>query len=226
VFGVARGRDQRPFERASARLEPIGPPETDLEAEGHGHAANLCVTHVRIPTAGTYWLLAEPVGGDPIQGIATLRVKRRAASPAVGERAIPSRTPTLATTGGDLAQLSTAARPEPALYRYSIADTLATRKPFVVVFATPKFCASRTCGPTVDVVDHVRRRIARSGLRFIHVEIYEGNDPKRGVNRWVEEWKLPSEPWVFVVGSDGRIASKFEGSVSVRELTAAVRQVT
>ena len=93
--------------------------------------------------------------------------------------------------------------------------------PFVVVFATPKFCTSRTCGPVVDVVKAVQRRF--TGVRFIHVEIYQDNNPAQGRNRWVKEWHLPSEPWVFVVGRDGRIKARFEASVSVAELAAAVR---
>jgi len=92
----------------------------------------------------------------------------------------------------------------------------------VAVFATPKFCESRTCGPVVDVVDAVRKRFAGKGVRFIHVEIYRGNDPQNGLNRWVREWRLPSEPWTSV-GRDGRIKAKFEGSVSAGELAAAVR---
>ena len=35
-----------------------------------------------------------------------------------------------------------------------------------------------------------------------------------------------SEPWVFLVGSDGRIQAKFEGPISVRELAAAVRRLS
>ena len=61
-----------------------------------------------------------------------------------------------------------------------------------------------------------------SGIRFIHVEIYEGNDPAKGENRWVQEWKLPSEPWTFLVGADGLVKERFEGTVSVRELDDAV----
>jgi hypothetical protein len=110
------------------------------------------------------------------------------------------------------------------MLRYSIAESLTAHKPFVVVFATPKFCTSRTCGPVVDVVDSVRKRLLGSGVRFIHVEIYKDNDPTRGFNRWVRAWHLPTEPWVFVVGSDGRIRAKFEGAVSATELTAAIRQ--
>ena len=92
----------------------------------------------------------------------------------------------------------------------------------MVAFATPKYCTSRTCGPVVDVVSEVRRRQSDAGVRFIHVEIYEDNDPTKGQNPWVREWKLPSEPWVFLVGADGKIAARFEGTVSVRELDEAV----
>jgi hypothetical protein len=55
------------------------------------------------------------------------------------------------------------------------------------------------------------------------VEVFQGNDPSRGYNRWMREWGLQSEPWVFVVGADGRLKAKFEGSVSVDELTRAIK---
>jgi hypothetical protein len=218
---VARGLKRRPFLETTARLEPIG-----VRGGEHGGARGIFVTHVRLTEPGKYWLLAEPVGGRPVQGLATLVVKERTDAPASGERAIASRTPTLASTGGDVAALTTKRPPDRALLRYSVADSLADRVPFVVAFATPKFCTSRTCGPAVDVVERVRREFEGDGIRFIHVEIYQDNDPQKGVNRWVKEWRLPSEPWVFVVGRDGRIAAAFEGAVSVAELRAAVSRLT
>jgi hypothetical protein len=150
-------------------------------------------------------------------------VAERPQTPTVGDRAIPSRTPTLSSARGDLAALTTATPPDRSLLRYSIADSLAARVPFVVVFATPKYCTTRTCGPVVDVAEVVQRRLAGSGVRFIHVEIYQDNDPAQGYNRWVKEWRLPSEPFVFLVGRDGRIRGRFQGSVSAAELSAAVR---
>ena len=90
------------------------------------------------------------------------------------------------------------------------------------MFATPKFCTSRTCGPVVDVVSHVRKQFAGSPVRFIHAEVYENNNPAKGYNRWMREWGLQSEPWVFLVGRDGKIKASFEGSLSPRELRAAV----
>jgi hypothetical protein len=75
------------------------------------------------------------------------------------------------------------------------------------------------------VVDHVSRRLKRTAVRFIHVEIYEDNDPRKGENRWVREWELPSEPWTFLIGADGRIKAKYEGPISSRELESAVRRL-
>ena len=72
-------------------------------------------------------------------------------------------------------------------------------------------------------VDKVRKTFAGSDARFIHVEVYENNDPNRGVNRWMREWKLSGEPWVFLVDRAGLIRAKFEGSVSEAELEQAVR---
>ena len=67
-------------------------------------------------------------------------------------------------------------------------------------------------------------RFAKDGVRFIHVEVYEGNDPARGYNRWMKAWKLPTEPWTFLVDRRGRIAARFEGVVSVDELEDAIEQ--
>ena len=221
-FLVAGSLGAKPLVRTTARLEPIGIPGRSEAATGG--ASSIYVAHVRLAKPGKYTFVAQPEGAA-IQAVGNLQVARHPAAPAVGDRAIPSRTPTLASTHGDLAALTTATPPDRSLLRYSIADSLAAHIPFVVVFATPKFCTSRTCGPVVDVVRAVQRRFAGRGIRFIHVEIYTDNNPAQGQNRWVREWRLPSEPWVFVVGRDGRIKARFEASVSEAELAAAVRRL-
>ncbi|MFN2469569.1 MAG: hypothetical protein ABR583_00965 [Gaiellaceae bacterium] len=219
---VARSREQRPFERLVARLEPLGVPAREQHEHDEEEAHDLYVGHVRVDEPGTLWFLAEPVGGRRIQALGNLVVKREPESPPLGARAPASDTPTL----GDapIRELTTRTPPDRELLRSSVAESLRARAPFVVTFATPKFCSSRTCGPVMDVVDRVRRRFEPRGIRFIHVEVYKGNDPARGVNRWMVEWGLPSEPWTFLVGRDGRIKGKFEGSLSVRELTESVRR--
>ena len=217
---VARALEAKPFAETTARAEPIGVENKEHDADSD----EIFVTHLELEQPGKYWVLAEPVGGPKIQAIGNVVVAKKAAAPAVGDRAVASDTPTLESTGGDLEALTTQNPPDRELLRTSIADALAAKTPFVVTFATPAYCQTRTCGPVVDIVSEVRRRSESGGVRFIHVEIYEGNDPAKGTNPWVNEWKLPSEPWTFLVGADGRIKERFEGIFSVRELDEAVRR--
>jgi hypothetical protein len=216
---VARSQNAEPFAHTVARLEPIGVAGGYVDPDSQ----SIYVAHVPIPRAGKYWLVARPIGGDVhIAGIHDLEVKQRSATPAVGSRAVASQTPTLGSA--PIRLLTTRIPPDRALLRYSVAESLAAHVPFVVVFATPRFCTSRTCGPVVDVVDRVRRDLAGTAVRFIHVEIYKDNNPGKGENEWVRQWQLPSEPWTFLVGRDGRLKAKFEGSMSRGELESSVRK--
>ena len=215
---VATSRDGKPFQHVRAKLEPIGVPGRSEAA--FGGVRRIYVAHLRIPRPGRYWLVAEPQGAK-LQALGAIDVPARSRSVAVGARAPRSDTPTLATAPA--AQITTSTPPDLPLLRYSVAQSLAAHVPFVVTFATPKFCTSRTCGPVVDVVEGVRKQFAARGIRFIHVEVFQDNDPTRGYNRWMRQWGLRSEPWVFLVGGDGRVKAKFEGSVSQAELAAAVR---
>ena len=219
---VARDGRSTPI-AAKAELVPLKPHAHAAGTPAHDHrdATDLYVAEVPTPRPGRYWVVVD-LAGESVQGVGSLEVKEKSASPPLGSRAPPSETPTLANA--PVAKLTTASPPDRELLRYSIADSIRARKPFVVVFATPKFCESRTCGPAGEGVDDVRKQFSSSGIRFMHVEIYEGNDPSAGPNRWVREWRLPSEPWVFVVDANGIIRAKFEGAVSEEELVRAVRE--
>ena len=216
---LASGRDQEPFAQTTARLERIG--VAGVSEPASGGVTRIYVAHLQIPRPGRFWLVTQP-DGSKIKGIGVFDVRAKLPVPAVGDRAPVSRTPTL----GDapVGKLTTADPPDRALLRYSIAGSVTAHKPFVVTFATPRFCTSRTCGPVVDVVEAVRRRFS-SRVRFIHVEVYKRTRPALGYNRWMRQWGLRSEPWTFVVGRDGRVKAKFEGSVSVQELESAVRRL-
>jgi hypothetical protein len=216
---IASGKDQKPFATTTARLERIGIPGVSSPAAGG--VTRLYVARFKVSRPGRYWLVAQPKGRK-IKGIGVFDVRATLPVPAVGAKAPSSRTPTLGEA--PLSKLTTADPPDRGLLRYSVAASLAARKPFVVTFATPKYCTSRVCGPVVDVVDALRRRLAsRSGVRFIHVEVYADNNPTKGYNRWMRQWGLSTEPWTFLVGRDGRIKAEFEGSVSLDELANAVK---
>jgi len=154
---------------------------------------------------------------------ASFDVTRDSATPSIGERVPASDTPT--TDTAPLRAISTDKHPMPRLYRTSIADAIKAHEPFVVVFATPKFCTSRGCAPMLDNVKKVAR--ARPDITFIHVEPYQlPADPAhlKGVPAAID-WGLPSEPWVFVVGAKGRLLAKYEGALTPGELAAELRRL-
>lgn len=222
---VARSLSDEPEATASARMLKLDPYGKGEHPQRHAEPAteSLFVTRLKFRQAGQYWLVVD-LPGKTTQGLVALKVKQSGAAPTVGDRAIPSDNPTLADAPAE--EITTARPPDRELIKSSIKDALAAKVPFVAVFATPAYCTSRTCGPTVEIVDEVRRRISPGRTRFIHVEVYKDNDPAKGVNQYMTEWKLPSEPWIFVVDAKGVIRARFEGSASVEELEAAVRKLS
>ena len=218
---VSRKLDAKPFLESSAKLERIGiPGQTEADS------THIYVARVRLPKPGTYWILAEPEGGnEPVQALGNVVVSTDDPEPAPGDPAPRSETPTLASVGGRASRITTRTPPDEILLRHSVADSLRAEVPFVVTFSTPKYCTSRVCGPTVDVVEEVARRFEGRQVRFIHVEVYEGNDPAQGYNKWMREWSLETEPWTFIVGRDGTIVERYEGSVSVNELETSLNEL-
>ena len=51
------------------------------------------------------------------------------------------------------------------------------------------------------------------------MEIYKDNDPNKPVRPQVQAFHLPSEPWLFVIGRNGKIDDEIEGAFGVEELT-------
>jgi hypothetical protein len=150
-------------------------------------------------------------------------VAEESSTPALGEWPPPSDTPTLEDVE-NLSQISTDTTPVERFYRYSIAEALQQRRPTVVVFATPKFCTSAVCAPTLDRVQDVADEFPK--VSFVHVEPYELDQlPDEFVPvRAMTQWGLPSEPWVFVMDSSGRVVAKYEGVMGPDELREALRQ--
>src|SRR5262245_50248162 len=180
---VADALDARPFLETQGKLERIGVPGGD-EAD----ATHIYVAHLKLPRAGKFWMLAEPEGGnEKVQALGNVVVVKDDAPPDIGDPAVASDTPTLASAGGDAAAITTRTPPDESLLQYSVADSLNAKVPFVVTFATPKFCSSRTCGPVVDVEEEVQQRLEGDNVRFIHGEAYEGNDPGKSSNQGVQE---------------------------------------
>ena len=190
---------------------------------------------VKFPAPGDYRLMVTPVGGE-VSGEAVIDVSVQADSPipSVGETAPASETKTLDDTA-DITGLTTAYEPDAELYRISVADAVASGKPSVVVFATPAFCTSPTCGPQVDTVSELRVEHP-DAANYIHVELYDNPDEIQGdLSRTelvaaADEWgftRIPgwtNESWVFVLDGDGIVRQRFEGFATLAELKAALTE--
>lgn len=143
--------------------------------------------------------------------------------PRVGEQAPLIHTPTPADVGGDLEQITTRIPPD-TQNQVDYADVLG-KEPIVLLFATPQFCQSRVCGPVVDVAEQVKQLYGEKAA-FIHMEIYEDNDPNKEPRPQVRAFHLPGEPWLFAIDRNGTIRTEVEGAFGVDLLTRAVKEVT
>jgi hypothetical protein len=167
--------------------------------------------------------------GEPVQAQTVVKVQEKSSTPAIGSPAPASVTPT-ARDGDDLSTITTDDPPDPDLYQLSIHEALEAGKPLVVVFATPAFCVSATCGPQVEMVSQVKER-HKEEANFIHVEVFEdphlveGGRPTGGYVPAVEEWGLPTEPWTFVIDREGNVHAKFEQFTTAEEIEQALLEV-
>jgi hypothetical protein len=142
-------------------------------------------------------------------------------TPAVGTAAPRSRN-LIASDVKNLRKIDTSARPDPRLHQVRIADAIARGKPQLVVFATPQFCTSRMCGPVVDIVRSLFPAYEKR-MAFTHQEIWQDYANKK-MFPTVKEWRLQTEPWIFLVDAHGIIRARFEGLVTENELETAVQQ--
>ncbi len=161
--------------------------------------------------------VTEP-GKAPADLKLSFEVKDKSSTPSVGAPVPASRTLT-GTSAAEIERFSSARPVDTSLYRVSIADALQERKPLVVLFASPGFCTSRLCGPSLEALQSLRDQYDTKA-NFMHVEIYQDGRPNANLDVVppVREWGLTSEPWLFVVGPDGRLADKFEGSIVTEEV--------
>jgi hypothetical protein len=117
--------------------------------------------------------------------------------------------------------------PDPALHRTTIAESIARHQPAVVVFATPVYCISRFCGPTVDMIEALAHRYS-DRANFIHVEIWH-NYRKHEINRAAADWLYHGgelhEPWVFLIGANGKIVARWDNVVNASELVPYLKKL-
>jgi hypothetical protein len=142
--------------------------------------------------------------------------------PDVGQKAISVHTDTVSDVS-NVSKLTTRVPPDTDMLQDDLADVLG-KKPVVFVVATPALCQSRVCGPDVDVAEQVKAEVGDK-VAFVHQEVYKDNQVNKGLRPQLIDYRLASEPWLFVIDRNGHVTDRIEGAVSVPELRAAVQKV-
>jgi hypothetical protein len=179
-------------------------------------AKSVYVADVPFPSKGRRVVIAlARLDGRLVASSAiALNVATSGGPPRAGQKAIKIDTPTKAEVG-DVSKIDTRVPPG-TMHDENFADVLG-RKPVVLVFATPALCKSRVCGPIVDEAEQLKSQYSGKAA-FIHMEIYNDNDLAKGFRPQVRAWKLPSEPWTFMIDRQGKVVESFEGAASFAEL--------
>ncbi|HEX3041811.1 MAG TPA: hypothetical protein VHP56_06950 [Solirubrobacterales bacterium] len=178
-------------------------------------------TQLDLPRNGE-WKLAAIVREDgELQGtpLPTVVVGEFDRIPRPGDQAPLIHTPTAQDADGDRSKVTTRIPPD-SQNKVDYADALG-KEPIVLLFATPQFCQSRVCGPVVDVAEQVKHEYGDEAA-FIHMEIYNHNDPALGVRPQVRAFHLPSEPYLFTIDRHGVVRDAIEGAFGLELMHEAV----
>ncbi len=182
------------------------------------------------------WRLDITAEGPDATGWAVqeFEVLEQSPVPALGSVSPLSENKTLPSFG-DLALITTDYSPDESLYQVTVREAVESPLPAVVVFASPAFCTTATCGPQVDTVSELRVKYDGQA-HFIHVELYDNPDEIQGdltrarIAPTVDEWgltQLPhwfNESWTFVLDADGRVLERFEGFATFTEIEESLTE--
>lgn len=203
--------------------------EADALYRGQGLPFGLYVAYPTIESSGPLGLEVQMTSPEGATQISRLRVEvlDKPSTPAVGSKAVPSDNLTIKDVP-NLEQLTSDYKPDPDLYQLSIADAITAQKPFLVAFSTPGFCETAVCSPNLQVIKKLKDQF-KDQINFIHVEVYpypfdEAVQKERFVPA-MEEWSLHTEPWTFLVDTQGIIQAKYEGGITFAELEPALQQL-
>jgi YD repeat-containing protein len=184
-------------------------------------------------STGEHWSYSYDAFGRRVSK-QRLEVKDSSKVPIVGQPAIATKTLTVKDVP-DVAQLSSGTQVDPAMYQVSLDQALTNGKPTALLFATPAFCQTKQCGPTLDSIKTVAA--SEPDMTFINVEPYKmafannSLQPVLDTQGYLQAtdvtnaWGLLTEPWIFVVDKTGVVRGSYSLIVSADELKTTIASV-
>jgi hypothetical protein len=203
--------EESPDSKSDEAVEAVAP----FIASGTS-SRGLYGTRLVLSTSGEWEVEARfanaTAGGLPDDELAAqIVVAENFQTPSPGELAPRSKTKTVASVGGEYANLTSDPHPDPDLYAHSVDEVVGSGRAVVVMFATPLRCKSAICGPALDQLKTAKAM--DPDAYYIHVDVYE--KPRDSSDdtyvQAVREWRLPTEPMTFVITPSGRVFDRFEG---------------
>ncbi|CAN5746371.1 hypothetical protein BH18ACT17_BH18ACT17_15670 [soil metagenome] len=169
------------------------------------------------PDAGIWnaTITASVDGGAPLTLESAFNVYPEHRIPAPGDEALATENLTIDSKAPAVAIDSRAQGgakvPDLELHDTTIAESLRRGTPTLLQFATPVYCTSEFCGPTVEAQEELAREYA-DVAEFIHVEIWRDFD-NSVVNEAAADWLLRdgdlTEPWLYLIDGDGMIVERW-----------------
>ncbi len=188
---------------------------------------------VTFPSSGVWNAsLSFTSNGQPQTLTTQFGVSDEPALPAPGQRALDTTNLTMADTEVNPEAIDSRAMngkkvPDPELHQDTISAALAAHRPILALFSTPVYCQSEFCGPSTDALEQIAKD-GPSGAAYIHVEIYEDYANTK-VNAAAKQWLLRNgdltEPWLFLIGSDGKIVDRWSPLFDVHEVRSELDRV-
>ena len=180
-----------------------------------------------------FWGISAVVELNGRQEVKTaFKVAPQHSVPFVGDAAPASQNLTVSTPGASPDAIDSRASastpvPDAELHQTTVAQALAEKRPVVLVISTPTYCVSQFCGPVTDVVQALAKDYGTKA-RFIHIEVwkdYKGQQLNDAAKEWIAKGQDINEPWVFLIGSDGKVAARFDNIVSRGALEALLQKL-
>jgi len=188
---------------------------------------------VNFPSTGVWTAsMSFTADGQPQTLTTQFGVSNQPALPAPGQKALDTTNLTMADTNVNPEAIDSRAQdgakvPDPELHQDTISAALAAHRPILALFSTPVYCMSQFCGPSTDALEQIAKTGPKNAA-YIHVEIYK-DYAKHEINTAASTWLLRNgnltEPWLFLIGPDGKIVDRWSPLFDVHEVQAELDRV-
>lgn len=117
--------------------------------------------------------------------------------------------------------------PDQDLHSTTVAAALAKGRPVLLVVSTPTYCISMFCGPITETIAEMAKTYG-DRASFIHIEVwkdFEGKALNDAAKEWIARGNNINEPWVFLIGGDGKIIARWDNVASPVEIEPMLKEL-